>query len=253
MRKLSEKEKTIVNELLVNADFGETEKLQMGRILFQKINCIGIKCCSSTKTVEIFKTDMANANRSYSVLMGLFSFLTELKDYGYIGIDTIVDNNGTIDDAAGKEIFWIYNHTTHAVENDLLLVRDNDFLVDTLKEGTPCERFHSIEMYNAMRNLVYNKVVYPRPALKELKENGFRSVEEKRHSQNVILQWLAIVVAIAIPILVTLLSFCRGTQIHSKELCEIERKMDDLNQVSITHPDTILIECIQNCPQRQSK
>lgn len=239
LRKLSDEEISFVKELLENVDSDETEKLQMGRIIFQKINFIGIRCCSSKKTIEIYKTDKTNANRSYSILMSLFSFLTELKEYGYIGIDTIVDDNGTVDDATGKEIFWIYNHTTHTVKNDLLFVRGNDFLIDALKEGTPCERFHSIDMYNAMRNLVYNKVVYPRPALKELQENDFRSLEEKRHLKNIHLQWYAIAAAVFIPIIVTLYSTCRGTQIHSKEFRQIERKMDDVNRVVIAQPDTI--------------
>lgn len=244
MRKLSTKEKEFVGELLEFSTGNHHEKLQMGRIISNKVNFLGIRCILSTKTVEIYKTDEANANRSYSVLMGLFSFLYELKEHGYIGIDTIVDKDGTIDDATGKETFWIYNHRTHAVDNDILFVRmDNDVLAG-LKEGTPIERFHSKELFDAMRDLVYNKVIYLRPALKELKENRFRSIEEKRHSTNVCLQWWAIGAAIVVPILVALYSTFKGTQIHSTELELIEKKIDNLNQISVIHPDTIQIECV---------
>lgn len=246
MRKLSTPEKEFVEELLVFTAGNNLEKLQMGRIISDRVNFHGIKCNTSTKTVEIYKTDEADANRSYSVLMGLFSFLYELKEHGYIGIDTIVDKNGTIDDATGKETFWIYNHRTHAVDNDMLFIRmDNDVLAG-LKEGTPIERFHSKEMYDAIRDLVYNKVIYPRPALKELKENKFRSTEEKRHLKNVRLQWVAIVCAIVFPFLNTMYSNFKGTQIHSSELQLIEKKIDELNQIRVIHPDTIKIECVSS-------
>ena len=244
MRKLSPTEKEFVEELLVFTAGNNPENLQMGRIISNLISFHGVKCSASTKTVEIYKTDEADANRSYTILMGLFSFLYDLKENGYIGIDTIVDENGTIDDATGNETFWIYNHRTHAVDNDILFVRmDNDVLAG-LKEGTPIERFHSKELFDAMRDLVYNKVIYLRPALKELKENRFRSIEEKRHSTNVCLQWCAIGAAIVVPILVALYSTFKGTQIHSTKLELIEKKIDNLNQISVIHPDTIQIECV---------
>ncbi len=246
MRKLSTTEKEFVEELLVFTAGNNLEKLQMGRIISDRVNFHGIKCNISTKTVEIYKTDEADANRSYTILMGLFSFLYELKEHGYIGIDTIVDKDGTIEDATVKDSFWIYNHKTHAVDNDMLFVRmDNDVLAG-LRTDTPKERFRSKEMFDAMRDLVYNKVIYPRPALKELEKNKFRSIEEKRHLKNVLMQWIAIGCAIVFPFLNTLYSNCKGTQIHSIELQQIEKKIDDLNQISIVNSDTLRVESILN-------
>lgn len=242
MRKLSTPEKEFVEELLVFTAGNNLEKLQMGRIISDRVNFHGIKCNTTTKTVEIYKTDEADANRSYSVLMGLFSFLYELKEHGYIGIDTIVDKNGTIDDATGKDSFWIYNHNIYVVENGGLFVKSNGCLIDILKECTPVERFHSREMFDAMKDLVYNKVIYPRPALIELKKNKFRSTEEKRHLKNVLMQWIAIVCAIVFPFLNTLYSNYKGVQIHSIELQRIEKKMDDLNKISIVNSDTLRVE-----------
>lgn len=252
MRKLSNSEKEFVDELLVFTAGNNLEKLQMGRIISDKINFHGIKCNTSTKTVEIYKTDEADANISYTILMGLFSFLYELKEYGYIGIDTIVDKDGTIEDATGKDSFWIYNHTTHAVDNDLLFVRmDNDVLAG-LKEDTPIEQFHSKDLFDAMKDLVYNKIIYPCPALKELQENSYRSIEEKRHSQILCMQWVAIFVAILIPMIVAIYTNCRGTQIHSIELQQIEKKIDNLNKVSIVNSDTLQVESISIGQQRKS-
>ncbi len=244
MRKLSTEEKEFVEELLAFTAGNNLEKLQMGRIISDKISFHGIKCNASTKTVEIYKTDDADANRSYTILMGLFSFLYELKEYGYIGIDTIVDKDGTIEDATGKETFWIYNHETYCLECGILYIRTNDFLVDFLKEGSPLERFHSKDMFDAMKDLVYNKVIYPRPALIELKKNDFQSIEEKRHLKNVRLQWVAIGCAIVFPFLNTMYSNCKGTQIHSTELQHIDKKIDNLNRISVAHPDTVKVECV---------
>lgn len=244
MRKLSNSEKEFVDELLVFTAGNNLEKLQMGRIISDKVSFHGIKCNTSTKTVEIYKTDEADANRSYTILMGLFSFLYELKEHGYIGIDTIVDKDGTIEDATGKDSFWIYNHKIYDVENGGLFVKSNGCLIDILKEGTPVERFHSIDMFNAMKDLVYNKVIYPRPALNELKKNKFRSIEEKRHCQNMCLQWGAICAAIFVPIITAFYTTCKGTQIHSQELQQIEKKINDLNKVSIVNSDTLRVESI---------
>lgn len=244
MRKLSTTEKKFVEELLVFTAGNNLEKLQMGRIISDRVNFHGIKCNTSTKAVEIYKTDEADANRSYTILMGLFSFLYELKEHGYIGIDTIVDKDGTIEDATVKDSFWIYNHKTHAVDNDMLFVRmDNDVLAG-LKTDTPKERFRSKEMFDAMKDLVYNKVIYPRPALNELKKNKFRSIEEKRHCQNMCLQWGAICAAIFVPIITAFYTTCKGTQIHSQELQQIEKKINDLNKVSIVNSDTLRVESI---------
>lgn len=246
MRKLSTTEKEFVEELLVFTAGNNLEKLQMGRIISDRVNFHGIKCNTSTKTVEIYKTDEADANRSYTILMGLFSFLYELKEHGYIGIDTIVDTDGTIEDATVKDSFWIYNHKTHAVDNGMLFVRmDNDVLAG-LKTDTPKERFRSKEMFDAMKDLVYNKVIYLRPALKELKENKFQSIEETRHWQNLRLQWAAIGVAIVIPVFVALYTNCKGTQIHSTELQQIEEKINHLDQISIINSDTLRVENISN-------
>ena len=246
MRKLSDEEKIFVEELLVFTAGNNLEKLQMGRIISDKVNFHGIKCNVSTKTVEIYKTDEADANRSYTILMGLFSFLYELKEHGYIGIDTIVDKNGTIEDATGKEFLWIYNHKTHAVVNDSLFIRMSNGVLAGLKGSTPIERFHSINMFNAMKDLVYNKVIYIRPSLIELKENDFRSIEEQRYLKNVRMQWYAIGAAVLIPIVVTLYSNFKGTQIHSTELQLIEKKIDGLNQISIVNSDTLQVESISN-------
>ena len=246
MRKLSDTEKEFVEELLSFENDNDVEKFQMGKILFSKINTLGIKCCTSTKTVEIYKSDKANANKSYTTLMGLFCFLKELIDHGYVGIDTIVNENGTIEDPSEKEVFWIYNHKTHSVEKDPLSKKDTLFeSVNSAKAVIlPKERFHSKEMFDAMRDLVYNKVIYVRPALKELKENGFRSIEEKRHRQVLRSQWATIVAAIVIPIFVTLYTNCKGTQIHSTELHQIEKNIEDLNQINIVNSDTLRVESI---------
>lgn len=239
MRELSDTEKEFVEELLSFENDNDVEKFQMGKILFSKINTLGIKCCTSTKTVEIYKSDKANANKSYTTLMGLFCFLKELIEHGYIGIDTIVNENGTIEDPSEKEIFWIYNHKTHSVKDDILLKRINNAMV-AYPEGIPIEQFRSKEMFDAMRDLVYNKVLYVRPALKELKKNGFKSIEKKRHSENSCRQWIAIVVAIIMPIYST----CSGTKMHSAELRQIERKIDDLNQINIVKSDTLQIKTV---------
>lgn len=241
MRKLSETEKKFVEELLGFENENDVEKFQMGKILFSKINTLGIRCCTSTKTVEIYKSDEANANKSYTTLMGLFCFLKELIDHGYVGIDTIVNENGTIEDSSEEEIFWIYNHKTHSVEMDIPLEKDANVVCI---EDFPIERFHSKEMFDAMRNLVYNKVIYVRPALKELKENGFQSIEESRHHQVLCSQWAAIGSAIVIPIFVSLYTNYKGTQIHSTELQQIEKKIEDLNQINIVNSDTLRVESI---------
>ena len=246
MRQLSEEEKQFVEELLAISDGNNLERFQMGRIISDKINFHGIRCNTSTKAVEIYKTDDANANRSYIILMGLFNFLYELNENGYIGIDTIVDKDGTIENATGKDSFWIYNHNTYAVDNDLLFIRMGNDVVAGLKEGTPIERFHSKELFNAMKELVYNKVIYPRPALKELKENGYHSIEEKRHNQLLCSQWAAIGAAIVIPVFVALYTNCKGTQIHSTELQQIEEKINHLDQISIVNSDTFRVESISN-------
>lgn len=243
MRKLSETEKKFVKELLGFENDNDVEKFQMGKILFSKINTLGIKCCTSTKTVEIYKSDKANANKSYTTLMGLFCFLKELIGHGYIGIDTIVNKNGTIEDSSEEESFWIYNHKTHSVEQDTLLKNVNGAKT-AYPEGVPIERFRSKEMFDAMRDLVYNKVLYVRPALKELKENGFQSIEEKRHSKNLCMQRAAIGVAIIMPIVVAIYSNCSGTKIYSAELRQIERKIDNLNQVNIVKSDTLQIKTV---------
>lgn len=243
MRKLTETEKKFVEELLSFENDNDVEKFQMGKILFSKINTLGIRCCTSTKTVEIYKSDKANANNSYTTLMSLFSFLKELIYHGYVGIDTIVNENGTIEDPSEKEIFWIYNHKTHSVKDDILLKRINNAMV-AYPEGIPIEQFRSKEMFDAMRNLVYNKVIYARPALKELKENGFQSIEESRHRQVLCSQWAAIGAAIVIPIIVSLYTNCKGTQIHSTELQQIEKKIEDLNHINIVNSDTLRVENI---------
>ena len=246
LRKLLNEEKKFVEELLVFSTGNNLEKFQMGHIISDKVNFHGIKCNTSTKTVEIYKTDDADANRSYTILMGLFHFLYELKECGYIGIDTIVDRNGTIEDATAKDFFWIYNHKTHAVDNDLLFIRMGNDVLAGLKEGTSIELFHSKEMFDAMKDLVYNKVIYPRPALKELKENGYRPIEEKRHYQLLCSQWAAIGAAIVIPVFVALYTNCKGTQFHSTELQQIEEKIDHLDQISIVNSDTLRVESISN-------
>ncbi len=246
MRKISNEEKKFVEELLVFSTGNNLEKFQMGRIISDKVNFHGIKCNTSTKTVEIYKTDDADANRSYTILISLFNFLYELKECGYIGIDTIVNRDGTIEDATGKDLFWIYNHETHAIVNDSLYIRMENDVLAGLKEGTPIERFHSKEMFDALRDLVYNKVIYLRPALKELKENKFQSIEETRHWQNLRLQWAAIGVAIVIPVFVALYTNCKGTQIHSTELQQIEEKINHLDQISIINSDTLRVETISN-------
>lgn len=243
IRKLSKTEKEFVEELLGFEKDNDVEKFQMGKILFSKINTLGIRCCTSTKTVEIYKSDEANANKSYTTLMGLFCFLKELIEHGYIGIDTIVNKNGTIEDSSEEESFWIYNHKTHSVEQDTLLKNVNCAKA-AYPEGVPIERFRSKEMFDAMRDLVYNKVLYVRPALKELKENGFQSIEESRHHQVLCSQWAAIGSAIVIPIFVSLYTNYKGTQIHSTELQQIEKKIEDLNQINIVNSDTLRVESI---------
>lgn len=251
MRKLSPEEIKFVEELLGFSAGNGLEKLQMGHIISNMISFHGIKCSASTKTVEIYKTDEANANRSYTILMGLFSFLYEMKEHGYIGIDTIINKDGTTDDAAGEETFWIYNHETYGLECGILCIKTNDCLVDVLKGGAPLERFHSKDMFDAMKDMVYNKVIYPLPALIELKKNDFQSIEDKRHLKNVRLQWVAIGCAIVFPFLNTMYSNCKGTQIHSTELQHIDKKIDNLNRISVAHPDTIKIECISSSIRKQ--
>ena len=70
VRKLSPTEKEFVEEILVFTAGNNLEKLQMGRIISNMISFHGIKCSSSTKTVEIYKTDEADANRSYTISYG---------------------------------------------------------------------------------------------------------------------------------------------------------------------------------------
>ena len=236
LRKLSTKEKQYVSSFLSYAERNQLDEFQVGRLISKEVNFIGIRCDCVTKSVEIYKSDMANAHESYYIIKNLCDFLEELKDHGYIGIDTIIDEERLSDKKEGIS-FWIYNHKTHSVQNDELLTKVNGSLC-AQNAGTPIEVFHSMELYSALENYVFNKVIYIKPALKELKENGFVSIEKKRHRTNVILQWIAIGCAIVFPFLNTLYSSCKGTKIISKDLSEINSKMDSLAN------DEIICECI---------
>ena len=82
-------------------------------------------------------------------------------------------------------------------------------------------------------------MIYVKPALIELKENGFLSIEEKRQKKNVKLQWIAIICAIVFPFLNTLYSSCKGTKIYSEDLENIESKLDFFLQAQYSQESRI--------------
>ncbi len=225
IRHFSEEEKELVRFFIQQAECDKLDEFQVGRLLFGKLRCRGIQCDNSTKEVVIYPNGKANAHRSYSIIMSFCGFLKELESHGYIGIDSIIEKTEIKEDAK-KKYFWIYNHTTHSVNQDILLKNvDGCPLEENNQER---ERFHSEALYSALKDIVYNKVVFVKPALKELEENDFLSIEAKRHRKNVGLQWVAIVCAIVFPFLNTLYTSLSGTKIHSEDLRNIDYKLEKL-------------------------
>lgn len=223
IRRLSKKEKHLVDEILHYASGNELEEFQVGRMLFNETRFLGICCDPQTKTVSVYKDDHANAHETYSKVMCFCDFLKELKEHGYIGIDTIV-NEKRDTNPTNQDCFWIYNRDTHSVEHNILLTKNEEFQYAP-KEGSPIERFHSEELFVSLRDYVYHKVIYPKPALKELKENKYLSIEEKRHRRNELLQWIAIGCAIVFPFINSWYISNRGTEIHSTDLQSIDNRM----------------------------
>lgn len=240
IRRLSEKEKHLVDEILHYARGNELEEFQVGRMLYNETRFLGICCDPQTKTVSIYKDDHANSHETYSKIMCLCDFLKELKEHGYIGIDTIVSEKQEAN-PTNQDCFWIYNHVIHSVENNILLTKNEGFQY-TLKEGSPTERFHSEELFVSLRDFVYHKVIYPKPALMELKENKYLSIEEKRHRRNELLQWIAIGCAIVFPFINSWYISSRGTEIHSTDLQSIDNRMEIIQSLWEESIQPIVIE-----------
>lgn len=225
IRRFSKKEKDFVKFLLKKSKSGNIEEFQVGRLLYNEIKFQGISCDDKTQQVDLYPEGKANSHNSYSTIMSFCNFLRELVEYGYIGIDTIIGNQNGIQNSE-EQYFWIYNHTTHSVKNNILCLNsDGASLAVDIKE---IERFQSEVLYSALKNFVYNKVIYIKPALHELKRNCFLSVEEKRHRIIVFLQWVSIICAIIIPSLNTYYSSRQGTKIYSDDMKNIDYSIECL-------------------------
>lgn len=224
-RRFSTEEKEFVSDLIKQSRIGNLEEFQVARLLYKKLKFHGIRCDEKTKRVILYPEAKANSHYSYSTLMSFCDLLKELVDHGYIGVDTIIGNQGNIQNP-DKQYFWIYNHTTHSVENDILCTNESG--VQIAVNLPEIERFNSKFLFSALKEYVYNKVIYIKPSLQELKDNGFVSIEEKRHRKNVIMQWIAIICAIVFPYLNTLYSSWKGTKVYSEDMKNMDLKMDRL-------------------------
>lgn len=236
IRRFSTEEKEFVNDLIKQAKTGNMEEFQVARLLYKKLNFHGIRCDEKTKRVILYPEAKANSHYSYSTLMNFCDLLKELVDHGYIGVDTIIGNQENIQNP-DKQYFWIYNHMTHSVENDILCTNESG--VQIVVDVPEIEKFNSNVLFSALKDYVYNKVLYIKPSLQELKDNGFVSIEEKRHRKNVIMQWVAIICAIVFPSLNTIYSSWKGTKVYSEDLKNIDLKMDCLLQECVFQVNTI--------------
>lgn len=225
IRRFSDEEQELVRFFIQQAKNERLDEFQVGRLLFKKLKCRGIRCDNSTKEVIVYPEGKANAHRSYSMMMSFCDFLKELEKHGFIGVDTIIEQ-ADIQQNAPKNCFWIYNRTTHSVNEGILLKNADGCQFE--ENNLERERFHSEALYTALKEFVYNKVIFVKPALIELEKNDFLSIEEKRHRKNVKLQWVAICCAIVFPFLNTFYSSFKGAVIHSEDLKNIDYKLEML-------------------------
>lgn len=215
-RNFSEEERDFVCEIL-RAKESDLSNLQVARFILKRLDFEGIYCNCNEGYVEILKQTDIDAANSYRTIVDICLFIEELEKSGYVTIDTVIGEKGTVD-CSEEDSFWIYDHNKHTLLGKELLEKKGYMIA---AKNYNIEIFHSQNLTRLLTKYVYNKIIIPRSPLVELKKAKFLSREEQQLNTmkgTLKVAISALAVSVVSLFVTVIMQKCCSTRIESQDL-----------------------------------
>lgn len=253
LRTLFPKEQEIVRKLVDLKGDGKNINLQnyqAGKVLEEivRFNFAAIKWdVNKQEPIYIFyekNEERDEALSSYFTLCDFLYLLEDLEKSGLIAIQSVSSNEERL----------LYNRRKHKKEEfDNWEFKQEPVGISYLASKRGIQTY-KIDIVDYLERFIHLKIIYPRPALFEYVENGFKTIEQKRHDEEmdslkkqIIITRLSAILAFATLFVTALLGIwqqCSSTRIESLDLESIAKSFQymDYSQLpndAIRASDTI--------------
>ena len=253
LRNLLPKEQEIVRKLSELKGDGRNINLQnyqAGRILEQIVgfNFAAIKWdINKQEPIIVFYEKKEDKDEALSSFFSLCDFLYLLEDLENAGLIAVQS-------ASFEEERLLYNRNDHKkedFENWLSQQEQIGFSVPVAGRGI---QKYKIDIVDYLEHFIHLKIIYPRPALFEYVANGFKTIEQKRHDEEMAnlkkqlksTRWSA-VFAFATLIVTSLLGLwqhCNNTRIESQDLESIAKSFQYMYSPQPTENTAVVSDTI---------
>lgn len=246
LRTLLPKEQEIVRKLVELKGDGKNINLQnyqAGKVLEEIVgfNFAAIKWdVNKQEPIYIYyekNEEKDEALSSYFTLCDFLYLLEDLERSGLIAMQSVSSNEERL----------LYNRRKHKKEEfDNWEFKQEPVGITYLASNRGIHTY-KLDIVDYLEHFIHLKIIYPRPALFEYVENGFKTIEQKRHDEEMdslknqlIITRLSAVLAFATLFVTAFLGIwqqCSSTRIESHDLESIAKSIQHMNYTQL--PDNI--------------
>lgn len=258
MREFIPKEREIMQKILSYKKENNIKGLWFYRLLAEiapgyyiKWNSSSQKCFEKV-TLSIKTNDVDFVKLKFQEIVDFILFLDELEEYKLISI------RHPNDKISYREVVYDYNtYDIETVDGNVIPEGARVFEKNTkvLVEGND-EFLHHTERLDIVTLIrkYYSSVIYPLPLLDDLVNNGFISIDERRHNQQICRTNISIWVAAAAIIIPICVDKC-SDNVVSNDVQVITTAIKEQKSISIDKfpdilPDTLNVKVIDT-PEKQ--
>ena len=175
MRELSELDKKIIDRIIKAYDQQNLQGLQVARLLREELSLFAIEWEIKPKTLSIFAPQrpgdegLNGLNKSFFDIANFLFLIEELEKCGYIGLHSIETAND------GKYPKQLYDRDKYTKQGDIYMAKMEGTMLAVVQVDITS---YYINIVDIMEKYAF-KFIFPLHSLKEFKNRGYLTEEQK--------------------------------------------------------------------------
>lgn len=256
MRKFTPKETEFLKKIVELKENCNLQELQLMRLLRKQLDTLAIRWNLEPKcSIQIYaefenptEEQWEEVKKKYFEVADYIYLIEELLEYKLVKLQEIsFENPIQYNDRV------LYDRDKYQIEGDFIFEKSNKdnclyALSDIGKHKVNVTFARDLEKYA-------NYIIYPLPLLKDLKENDFLSINERRHNEQNCTAWMGIIAAIGIGIASPFISKWISEKSDKESIEQVISAIKEQKSISIDKfpnilPDTLNVK-VADTPNKQ--
>lgn len=174
MRELSTIDKQIINRIIQASEEHDLQNLQVARLLRNELSVFAVEWSVQPSKISVYaprhnnKPDFNRIQKNYIDISYFLYLIDELEKCGYIKLQSVISSNNS-------NIRELYDRERYKKEGDTYIEKIGENILAFISVDYS---FFNLDVVDLLEKYAF-KIIFPLPCLKEFKDRGYLTEEQK--------------------------------------------------------------------------